>query len=220
MCAPTRDLAKIAIIGAAAYATGGLSLGTSTAATASTAATTATTASTASSAFNLRGMFQTLSSFAKVATPILGAVGSIYSGYLNANILKSKANFVDYSVITTTEAAALRKAKRQRETRAALAAQYAKYGLTGVTFEGTPTDVLSETSAKFAQDQFFDDYNTSLDIQSKQISASQLRQEAQAAQLGGYVNAITTLGIRGFSPGSKPKPSIFTEIPMGQGETF
>lgn len=222
MCAPTKDLAKIAIIAGAAYATGGLSLGASTAGTAATASTAATTAGTASSAFNWSGMFQTLQSFAKVATPVLGAVGSIYSGYLNANILKSKANFVDYSVITTTEAAALRKVKRQREMRAALAAQYAKYGMTGVALEGTPTDVLSETSAKFAQEQFYDDYNTSLDIQSKQISASQLRQEAQSAQLSGYVNAATTLGIRGFTstPKPKPKPSIFTEIPMGQGETF
>jgi hypothetical protein len=39
MCAPTKDLAKIAIIAGAAYATGGLSLGASGTATASTAAT-------------------------------------------------------------------------------------------------------------------------------------------------------------------------------------
>ena len=204
MCAPTKDLAKIALIAGAAYATGGLSLGGTTAATATTAATTAgTAATTGASAFNWSGMFQTLSSVAKVATPVLGAVGSIYSGYLNANILKSKANYVDYSIFTTTEAAALRKVKRQREMRQALASQYAKYGLTGVTLEGTPTDVLSETSAKFAQDQFYDDYNTSLDIQSKRISAGQLRQEAQSAQLTGFVNAATTLGVRGFPTSKK-----------------
>ena len=215
MCAPTKDLAKIAIIAGAAYATGGLSLGGTTAATASTAAT---TAGTASSAFNWSGMFSTLSNAVRIAAPVIGVAGSVYGGVLQANILKSKANFVDYSITMDTEAAALRRVQRERQRRAALATQYAKFGLTGVTVEGTPTDVLAQTSAKFAEDQFIDTFNTAQGIYSKQISASQLRQEAQAAQLGGIVNAANTLAMRGFTP--KEKPSIFTEIPMGQGETF
>lgn len=209
MCAPTKDLAKLAVIAAAAYATGGTSL---------TATTAASTATTATSAVNWSGMFSTLSNVVKVAAPLMGAAGSIYSGVIQANILKSKANFVDYSVTMDMEASALRKIKRERQMRAALATQYAKWGTTGVTVEGTPTDVLSETSAKFAEDQFIDDFNTSQKIYGKQISAEQLRVEAQGAILGGVTKAVTTLGMRGTTP--TPKTSIFTEIPMGQGETF
>ena len=123
------------------------------------------------------------------------------------------------------EASALRKVKRARQARQALATQYAKFGLTGVTVEGTPTDVLAETSAKFAEDQFIDDFNTAQGIYSKEISAGQLRAEADAAILGGVVKAGLVVAERGFLPNKTPttpktKPSIFTEIPMGQGDPF
>ena len=213
MCAPTKDLAKIAIIAGAAYATGGLSLGASGAATAGTAATTAGTAATAgTSAFNWSGMFSTLSSFAKTAAPIVGAAGTIYQGVLQSQLLKSKANFVDYSVIQDTEASALRKAKRARQLRQALATQYNKFGLTGVTLEGTPTDVLAETNAKFAEDQFLDDWNTAQGIYSKKISAGQLRAEADSALYGGILKAGMIGVERGFLPNKTPttKTSIST----------
>lgn len=224
MCAPTKDLAKIAIAGAAIYATGGAAAGSILSTSGGSMATTATTSSFASSiastynAVTSSGLFKTLSTVSKIATPILGAVGSIYTGYMNAAMLETQANFVDYSIIQEGEAAGLRKTQRDRAKRKALAEQYAKYSQTGITLEGTPTDILGETSAKFAEDQFVDDYNTALKITTQKFSASQLRAEAQAAQLGGFVNAAMVLGTRGLP--KKGKQNIFTEIPMGEGETF
>jgi hypothetical protein len=213
MCAPTKDLVKIAVLAGAAYATGGISLG-ATATTATTAATTATTAASSS------GMFSTIANVIKIGAPILGAAGNIYSGMIQSNMLKAKANFVDFSIGMDAEASALRKIQRARNMRATIESQKAKYGVSGITLEGTPTDILSETSAKFAEDQFIDDFNTSQKMYGKQISAGQLRTEAQAAVLGGVTTAATTLAMRGFSPSATPKPSIFTQIPMGTGETF
>jgi hypothetical protein len=207
MCAPTRDLAKIAVIAAAAYATGGSSLFASSTAAATTASTASAAgglgivgADVAAAGFNWSGMFSTLSSVAKVATPIIGAAGTIYQGVVNANLLKSKANFVDFSVGMDMEASALREIKRQRALANAIGTQRARYGITGVSLEGTPTDILEETSAKFAEDQYIDDFNTSQRIYSKTMSAEGLRQEAQATQLGGVVNAAVILGGRGFTP--------------------
>ncbi len=125
MCAPKNDLAKLAIIGAAAYATGGTSLFASSSATAAT--TTATTAATTQSTL------ATLANVAKYALPVIGGAGSIYSGYAQANILRQQANMVDYSISQDKEAFALRKAKRQRELIQALGKQRARFGLTGVT---------------------------------------------------------------------------------------
>ena len=218
MCAPTKDLVKIAAIAAVAYASGGSSLFASTAAAGTSTATTASLASTslaipttvagqtAATGFNLSGMFSTLSSFAKIATPVIGAAGTIYQGVMNAEMLKQKAGFVDYSITQDMEASALREIRRRRSEAEAIGKQRARYSVTGVSLEGTPTDILEETSAKFAEDQFLDDYMTSQKMYSKQISAEQLRQEAKSAQLGGVINAAVILGGRGLTPSNPVKP--------------
>lgn len=218
MCAPTKDLAKLAIIGATVYATGGTSLlagGTATAtATATTATTTATTTST----------LQTLYNAARIGLPIISAAGNVYQGYLQSQILKQKAGFVDYEIASETQAFALRKYKKKREMRRALDKQRALYGLTGATIEGSPTDVLSETAADFAENIYTDAFNTSQKIVGKRQQQKILEQEADYAVLGGYVNAATVLGGRGFMDVIKPKTTNKqigqNDIPMGQGETF
>ena len=227
MCAPTRDIAKIAAIAALAYASGGTSLFASAPAAAGTTATavgatTGTAANvfagtslatpsivagqTAATGFNFAGMFSTLSSFAKIATPVIGAAGTIYQGVMNAELLKQKAGFVDYSITQDMEASALREIRRKRAEAEAIGKQRARYSVTGVSLEGTPTDILEETSAKFAEDQFLDDFMTSQKMYSKQISAEQLRQEAKSAQLGGFINAAVILGGRGLTPSNPVKP--------------
>ena len=219
MCAPTKDLVKIAAIAAVAYASGGSSLFASGTAAAGTTASTAALSTTslaipttvygqtaAASGFNFAGMFSTLSSFAKIATPVIGAAGTIYQGVMNAELLKQKAGFVDYSITQDMEASALREIRRRRSEAEAIGKQRARYSVTGVSLEGTPTDILEETSAKFAEDQFLDDFMTSQKMYSKQISAEQLRQEAKSAQLGGFVNAAVILGGRGLTPSNPVKP--------------
>lgn len=216
MCAPTKDLAKLAVVAAAAYATGGTSLTASTAATASTATTTAV---------NWSGLFSTLGNVAKVAAPIIGAAGSVYSGMLQANVLKAKANQATFEAMMSGEAYGLRKARRQREMLQAIEKQKTLFGLTGVTVEGTPADVLAQTAANYAENEYYDLFNTSQQIYSKQLTGQNLLLEAEAAKKGGYIKAATTLITRGDSF-SKPIKDIFStpityeEIPMGQGETF
>ena len=230
MCAPTKDLVKIAAIAAVAYASGGSSLFASTAAAGTTTASTAALSTTSlaipttvygQTAAATSSLFSTIGTFAKFATPIIGAAGQIYSGAINANILNQKANLVDYSVLMDMETAALRKIKRQRQAAEAIGKQRARYGLTGVTLEGTPTDILEETSATFAEDQFNDDFNTSGKLYTKQLTASGLRQEAQAAQLSGYVGAVTTVANRGLLFPSSPKApkSPYTTVDTGLTST-
>jgi len=218
MCAPTKDLVKIALIAGVAYATGGISLGTTAATTATTATTAASTAATVGTTTTSSGIFSTLASYAKTAAPWVGAVGSVVSGYMQSNMLQSKANFVDYSILVDEDASGLRKAQRQRQMRLTIEAQKAKYGLTGVTLEGTPTDILAETNAKFAEDQFIDNYNTAQKIYSKQIGAEQYRTEASSAMLGGIVNAATVIGTRGFTP--QTTKGIPGRTPGATGDPF
>lgn len=234
MCAPTRDLAKIAAIAAVAYATGGTSLfasapaatGTVTTAATSTAAAnvftgtslalpTTVAGQTAAAGFNFAGMFSTLGNIAKIATPIIGAAGSIYQGILTSNQLAAKANIVNFEQGISAEAYQLRKIRRQREAAQAIGKQRALFGLTGVGIEGTPTDVLEQTSARFAEDQYYDLFNTSGKMYSQQLTAENLRLEAESARTGGYIKAATTLAMRGDSF-SGPIQGLFGTTPKTQ----
>ena len=207
MCAPTRDLVKIAAIAAAAYATGGTSLAASgTTAAATTASTTSAAgglgivgADVAATGFNWSGMFSTIGNVAKIATPIIGAAGSIYQGILTSNALAAKANIVNFEQGVSGEAYQLRRIRRQREAAQAIGKQRALFGLTGVGIEGTPTDVLEQTSARFAEDQYYDLFNTSGKMYSQELTAENLRLEAESARTGGYIKAATTLAMRGDS---------------------
>jgi hypothetical protein len=130
---------------------------------------------------------------------VIGSAGSIYGGYVQANLLRQQANMVDYSIGQDREAFALRKAKRQRELVLAIGKQRARYGLTGVTLEGSPGDVLSLTAANFAEDQYIDAFNTSGSILSKEQKKDTLNKEADYSIVGGYTKAAQYLGTRGFS---------------------
>ncbi len=195
MCAPKNQLIKTALIGAAIYATGGAAAssllttsGGSLAAASTTAATTASTTSTLS----------TLANVARYALPAITTAGNIYQGYMQSAMLTQKAGFIDFEIATTKEASALRKAKRNRALAIAIGKQNARFGLTGTTLEGSPGDVLSMTASNFAEDQYIDDFNTSQTILSKSNQSAILRQEAKYAKVGGYLNAVSYLGTRGF----------------------
>ena len=195
MCAPRNQLIKTALIGAAIYATGGAAAGSllstsggSLAAASTTAATTASTTST----------LATLANVARYALPAITTAGNIYQGYMQSAMLTQKAGFIDFEIATSKEASALRKAKRNRALAIAIGKQNARFGLTGTTLEGSPGDVLSMTASNFAEDQYIDDFNTSQTILSKSNQSAILRQEAKYAKVGGYLNAVSYLGTRGF----------------------
>ena len=190
MCAPRNQLAQLALVAATAYVSGGSSLFAS--AGASTAATAATTATSTSS------VLSTLANAAKIALPVLGAAGQIYSGYMQANLANQRATFLDYQAGTEREASALRKARRDRELLKAIGKQRALYGVSGVTLEDTPGDIIGLTASNFAEDQFTDDFNTAQSIISKTTSAENYRTEAKNLVIGGYTSAATTLGTRGI----------------------
>ena len=196
MCAPRNQLAQLALTAAVGYATGGSSLFASSAATSSgfLASGAAGGASLATQASTL----STLANAARIALPVIGAAGQVYSGYLQSQQALAKASFVDYQASQEIEASALRRVKRNRELARAVGKQRALYGISGVTLEDTPGDVISLTASNFAEDQYIDDFNTSQSILSKRTSADNLRRESKNLIIGGYTNAAGTLGTRGI----------------------
>ena len=199
MCAPKKQLIQLALIGATAYATGGGSL----IASASASATSASTLST-------------LANIAKYAIPVIGAAGQVYTGYLQANMLKSQAIFTDYQATQESESYSLRKRRRARELARAIGQQRALYGVAGITLSDTPGDIMSYTAANFAEDQYIDTFNTSQSILSKKMSSSQLRAEAKMAKIGGWTGAAVTLGTRGDLFKTTPKVEHSTTVTTTQ----
>ena len=71
------------------------------------------------------------------------------------------------------------------------------YGISGVRLEETPTDILTQTARSFAEDDFYDRYGTSGRMLSASLSADNLRQSGEQAELGGLLSAELTLARRG-----------------------
>ena len=147
-----------------------------------------------------------MASVAKFALPVIGAGGQIYSGYVQAQLKNQQADFKGFEVTQQKEAFALRKVKRLRAMAQAIGKQRALYGVAGVTLTGTPSDVLGQTAATFAEDEFVDAFNTSQGILSKQLQGDMLRTEAKNSIIGGYTNAAVTLGTRGLFGYGKGDP--------------
>ena len=201
MCAPRKAIVPLIIAGGLAYATGGLSAG----ATASTAASSGAVVSDA--AFVASSQATTLSSlsnalrvglkYANTAAPLIGASGLIYSGQVQKGILEQQASFSKFQSSQESETYALRKDQRRRELARALGKQRALYGISGVSLENTPTDILASTARSFSEDDFYDRYGTSGRMVSANLSAANLSLSGEQAQLGGLLNAEMTLAQRG-----------------------
>ena len=210
MCVPRNNLARTALLGAAIYATGGAAASSLLSTSGGSMAAATSTASTTST-------LSTLANAARYVLPAISAGGQIFQGYMNANIMRQKANFVNYEIASEKSAFALRKAKKQREMIQAIGKQRALYGVTGTTLEGSPADVLGLTASNFAENIYIDSFNTSQKILGKEQQKNILESEAQASIIGGYTSAATTLGTRGFmdiitSTPSKPNIGPNSEI--------
>ena len=205
MCAPKKIVPLLAV-GALAYATGGLSVGATSAATTSTTA--ATTGAVVSDAAFFASQSTTLSSlstalqtglkYANTAAPLIGASGLVYSGQIQKSIFEQQAMASMYGASQEEETYKLRSDQRKRELARALGKQRALYGISGVSLADTPTDVLASTSRAFAEDDFYDRYGTASRIMSAGISADNLRASGEQAELGGLLNAELTLARRGI----------------------
>lgn len=203
MCAP-RKLLPVIAIGALAAATGGLSVGATTAASSTTAASTANIgtalhgANSATTLTSLSNALQTSLKFVNTAAPIIGAGGLVYSGQVQKGILEQQAFATSFQAAQEEETYKLRKEQRRRELARALGKQRTLYGISGVRLEDTPTDIFQSTARSFAEDDFYDRYGTASRIVSAGISADNLRKSGEQAELGGLLNAELTLARRGI----------------------
>ena len=196
MCAPRKLLVPLVIGGALAVATGGLSVGATAASTTAPLAA----ASTTSQFSTLRSLSTALKvglKYANTAAPLIGASGLIYSGQVQKGILEQQAAFSNFQASQESETYALRKDQRRRELARALGKQRALYGISGVSLENTPTDILASTARSFSEDNFYDRYGTSGRMTSAKLSAKNLSLSGEQAQLGGLLNAEMTLAQRG-----------------------
>jgi hypothetical protein len=217
MCAPRKALVPLLIAGGLAVATGGLSFGASTATTAATtssvsaAATAANaaqgfeylnfatgTASQTSTLSSLTSALKTGFQYAQQASPFIGAYGLVYSGQVQKSIYENQAAYAKYQAVQEEETFQLRKDQRRRQLAIALGKQRALYGISGVTLEETPTDILEQTTRNFAFDDYVDKYSTAGKMTSLGMSASNLQASGRQAELGGLLSAQLTLNRRGF----------------------
>ena len=204
MCAP-KKIVPILAIGALALATGGIGAAAAGGATAGSSVAIApgsakflAASSQASTLSSLTTALQVGLKYANTAAPLIGAVGSVYSGQVQKSIFEQQALATAYGAMQEEETYKLRRNQRKRELVRALGKQRALYGISGVSLADTPTDVFASTAKSFAEDDFYDRYGTAGKIASAGISADNLRLSGDAAELGGLLSANLTLARRGI----------------------
>lgn len=212
VCAPRKALVPLIIAGGLAVATGGISIGATTATTASTASTVvpasvagmeaAIVGSSIAPTTTLGSLSSALKvglKYANTAAPLIGSAGLIYSGQIQKGILEQQAAFSEFQAGQEEETYQIRKDQRKRQLAIALGKQRALYGTSGVAIENTPTEILQSTASSFAFDQYVDRYQTASRMTSANLSASNLKTSASQAELGGLLNAELALARRGIA---------------------
>lgn len=122
-----------------------------------------------------------------IAGLALSAVGTAASISGQQQQAKAQRAAYTHAAQTAETEAALRRQDRLREAERTISSQMAAYGASGVTLDGTPMDVFSNTAAEYARAQYTDDFSTRNRIGSLEASRSntQANPGPALAQFGG-----------------------------------
>ena len=151
------------------------------------------TASTASS-----GGSAAMMGYASIFSNILGAIGSVYSGYqqnavarYNRKVTDAQARLSEAQVGLISANAAIRNTNAKKEMEQVAGTQIASYAKAGVKFTGSPIDVVMSSRANLELDYALNNINDSITASGYLAQAGVQRAQGVQYKAAGY-NAIAT----------------------------
>jgi hypothetical protein len=134
-----------------------------------------------------------LTTLALAAAGVASAGASLVSGIRQANVSRYNAELARQNQqIATQQASADEAAFRQRAERIK-SAQRAAIGAAGITLEGSPLDVISDTEVQLEKQALDIRYRGTLGARRYGIEAANDDYRAGAAETSGYIGAATQL---------------------------
>ncbi len=202
-------LALSSLLGTGATAaTGAAAAGAAAQGAAMGAAASATAAASGYAAASSAGLLGTLSSIYSAVQPVFSVISAV-SPFIAAGstaalasqqmaLANAQASLTEYQIENMEQAAVLRQSERKKRMRRAIGTQLALYGSSGVDpLQGTPVDVMGDTAAEFAYEDYADAFETQGRIYSNMIKARNQRAMGKQAAFGSLLDFGTRFAMRG-----------------------
>ena len=131
------------------------------------------------------------------AAPYIVAAGTAYSMYQNVQMGKQQAAITDFQSEQAAGAYEERREERKRRLRRTVGSQRALYGASGVSMEGTPTDVFADTAKEFAYEDYADRFDFVGDQMTRRMEADAYRRAGKQRAFGNLLDLGTSYALRG-----------------------
>ena len=122
----------------------------------------------------------------------LGAFGSLYSGFQQAQSYKQSARAKKIEAQAVRERSVWDQIRFNEQTRRWIGTQIAIYGESSVRLEGTPADLIARTKAQRVLDRMQMAANATYEYQALLADAKQLRRAARASKTSGVLGAFSS----------------------------
>jgi hypothetical protein len=143
--------------------------------------------------FTIGSAAVTLADAATAVTAVTGALGSIAGANAQASAAEQQAAFAEQNAAIARQRAASDEARTRRENRRRQGLARATIGASGVTFEGSPLDVLSDSAAEAELDALTVRQAGELEASGFRQQARNARARASDARTAGRIGAGTAL---------------------------
>lgn len=131
------------------------------------------------------------------AAPYIAAAGTVYSMYQNVQQGNQQAAITEFQAEQDMAAYEERMAERKRRLRRTVGTQRTLYGASGVSMEGTPTDVFADTAKEFGYEDYADRFDVVGNQFTSRMEADAYRRAGRQRAFGNLLDFGTSYALRG-----------------------
>ena len=131
------------------------------------------------------------------AAPYIAAAGTVYSAYQNVQMGNQQAAITEFQAEQDMAAYEERMAERKRRLRRTVGTQRTLYGASGVSMEGTPTDVFADTAKEFGYEDYADRFDVVNNQFTSRMEADAYRRSGRQRAFGNLLDLGTAYALRG-----------------------
>lgn len=147
----------------------------------------------------------------------VSVVGAFSQGRQSSDAAKYNAKLAEQNAVTARQQGAAQQEQQRKMAEKKIGSMAAAYSASGVSYEGSPLDVLAESAGNAELDYQTIKYNTELRAMGYNNTASLERSKASNAMTSGYMNAASSM-LKGA--GSLSGPTVTPKADYGNYSGF
>lgn len=128
-----------------------------------------------------------------VAGAVIGAGGSLYSGFQQAGAYRDQARFAERAAVMEGQAGRYEMERVKSRNDRALAGMRQQFISGGIALEGSAKEVIADSAAEASLDEQAILYGAKVRSDNKRFEAKLARSNARSAIIGGFINAAGSI---------------------------